>query len=142
MIGSSRLIVGLWLALAVALPGCGPHDDVSAGDVLPALRTLGYTYKWRRVARPPGVEKVLAGRATDRRGTTLDFVVAVYDGFPKGQPLPVVPHGEGLSCANYALVDNSADPELSAGRRDRRIEMSARIDRALKRLAPGYHCEG
>jgi hypothetical protein len=95
---ANQIGIAVVVAVLVLIFGARALKDrhqASAGEVIPALRSLAYRYEWRRAPRPPGVEGVLAGRAIDRHGVALNFVVAVYDGPTYEQqsprkPLPVV----------------------------------------------------
>jgi hypothetical protein len=117
---------------------------VSGDELVPSLRATHYRFTWRKVPRPPGVERVVAGRATDSRGTTVDFAALVYDGIPEGEPTPVVAHASDSSfgCANYRLLSNAQDASISLRMRSRRGDIERTIEDALKAHVRGYHCLG
>jgi hypothetical protein len=128
---------------ALTLAGCSPRHGVAGDAVVPALKSTGYRFAWRRAPRPPGVERVVAGRATDADGASLDFAIAIYHGDPNGQPLPVVAHATGgISCANYTVIDNVGERSASGSLSKRRISIDVRLEEALKRQTRGYVCEG
>lgn len=131
-------------SVLLAAGGCGFRDDVDPDEVLPALEKLPYEYSYRHVGRPPRTEGVVAGRARDRSGVTLDFAVVIHDlDDGRAESLPVVPHGlSGASCANYTVISNAdEDPGATEEGRMRR-EMGIDIELAVRRLAPDFHCEG
>jgi hypothetical protein len=136
------------VALVLAASALRSRHEVSGDEAVRALEGLGYRLEWRRAPRPPGVERLLAGRATDSHRVAVNFVVAVYDGpayeeHSTSRPLPVVAHAAhgDSSCANYTLVTDASDPSVTQRTRARRGRMRYRIERALDDFAPGHQCE-
>lgn len=130
--------------MTLAAAGCGGHE-VDPDEVPAALEKLPYEYSYRHVGRPPQIRRVVAGRARDASGVTLDFAVIVHgrgDGGPA--QMPVVPHGlSGASCANYTFVSNDGDRSgLDRAGEERRLNMAIEIEHAVRDLAPDAHCEG
>lgn len=137
------------VALVLGVSALRSRQEVSGDEAVRAVDGLGYRLEWRRAPQPPGVERVLAGRATDPHGVAVNFALVLYDGpaYEEGsrrKPLPVVAHSAhgDSSCANYTLVTDASDRSVTERTRARRGDMSYRIDRALQHSAPAYHCVG
>jgi hypothetical protein len=131
--------------MALAVSACGSDTTVEPDEVLPALRSVpGVTYRWRRVARPPAFDAVVAGRARDRTGVTLDFAVAVQAPSGHVESLPIVPHGiSGGTCAGYVFISDSGDTaRLTRAQVDRKWTIANHIFAALDAKAPDAYCEG
>lgn len=89
---------------------------------------------------------MVAGRAVDRRGTRIDFMVAIYNRQRRSSPvssLPVVPRastGSSSGCGNYFIETNADDSQAPPALLHRRWDMRNRIEDALDSRLRGYVC--
>lgn len=74
-------------ALTCAVVGCGEASVLGAREAEHLLRQLPYRYEFREVPTPEGAEAAVAGRATGRHRTVLNFGIALGHGH-YGVPVP------------------------------------------------------
>jgi hypothetical protein len=140
------VLFGVWAGLS----GCGSDKSVSRDEALAALRQLPYEVRYRAVPTPKGLDAVIAGRARDRSGASVDFAIVLGSGgggdIAASRQLPVVPYmgtGSGSSLGNALVITNNIDPYPEpAAVTTRRNAIGNRIEEAIFAKEPGLPHEG
>lgn len=94
-------IVGAFVLLGLAFAGWRVWDGlyVETGEAKAALAGLPYDMRFRSIPASEGLSAVIAGSATARDGTTVNFAVLLGDAGTDSRQAPIVP-GAGWESAS------------------------------------------
>jgi hypothetical protein len=133
------------MGIAVLAVGCGGSDEA---DVKDGLAKLPFDVEYRDTNVPEGAEGVVAGRATDTDGVTVDFAVTIADDPKSSVEAVEVPGGgsQGYYHDNGAGFYYNSNgyphfhPKDSALQEKQRREMKFAIEGAACQAILGHSC--
>ena len=102
------------------------------------MEQLDIEFRYRDIPEPPGVDEIIAGRAT-RNGVSVDFAILVGDEAGRTPRAPVVPYtgiSSSTGIANSSVMTNAGEVLRGEGSRKAQVEIMLDMEDAIYDLIP------